>query len=403
MKNWMTISTIGLLLTVAGCPEVEFEGDDTGLKSCRELTVEQCGQRADCAPINARPLSRENSCLLPSEPVGCMSGDMVCTTSIELSAGPDGECYWFSSGCMPQGWNPDAALCPDEAIDWEPCEQSSKACEDLSLANCEQRQDCRVIDGRKVYEAQQCLMSSEPLGCMPVDVDCGDALTPAKDPSGQCYWFPSTCVPDGWESFFGTSECEVGDYRLCACEEYSAANCDESNGCTKIYGRRGIIEDQCLLDSEAVGCMSASAGCGAAITFALDPTGDCYQLPSGCIPKGWSAPDATSECNYESFPDDKSCDTSSLACEDLTAAQCNDREGCGMISGRRVDTDKQCLLDYEIVGCGFLGAGCDGAITLALGPGGECYWFSSGCIPTGWSPEYNNPECNAPGDIAACN
>lgn len=337
MKQWKMILTMGLLSTVTGCPEVEFEGDDTA----------------------------------STGDTGTVDKDTQDTTDSSPDSGTDSS--------------------------------YAKSCEELDVDQCAQRQDCRVIDGRKVFEAEKCLMSSQPLGCMSVNLYCGDAETPAKNPDGECYWFPSTCVPDGWKSLFGTSECEVGDYRLCACEEYSAASCPESNGCTKIYGRRGVVEDQCLLDSEAVGCMSAEMGCGAVITFATNPAGDCYQF-GGCIPAGWSEPDAASGCNYESFPGDKSCDPSSLACDELTVKQCAARDECGTIGGRRIDTDNQCLLDYENVGCMSADAGCDGEITLAKDPNsGACYWFSSGCIPRGWSPEYNDPTCNAPGDIAACN
>lgn len=83
---------------------------------------------------------------------------------------------------------------------------------DTALGECSERavedcsEQCRTIDGRLLQddgEGGLCVdfgEEGEALACMDADGGCGDAETlaaPSAD-SDQCWWFPSTCVPEGW-------------------------------------------------------------------------------------------------------------------------------------------------------------------------------------------------------------
>jgi hypothetical protein len=76
----------------------------------------------------------------------------------------------------------------------------------MAVEACAADDACTTLDARTIHTDVEpnCVDFSEesvPKACMDADVGCGDAETLAGPPdSDECWWFPSTCVPDGWTS-----------------------------------------------------------------------------------------------------------------------------------------------------------------------------------------------------------
>ena len=89
-------------------------------------------------------------------------------------------------------------------------------CINISISDCEAADQCTVITASQVIlnEAEECFAwanSIDNVGCMNVDMGCGDAITYAESPEtpGECYGFTNTCVPDGW------IDCSLGNHLDC--------------------------------------------------------------------------------------------------------------------------------------------------------------------------------------------
>lgn len=80
------------------------------------------------------------------------------------------------------------------------------ACADFEPAACAGRAGCAPIDARPMVDdgaGGVCVDFGVPfqaVGCMAAAVGCDDVETVATDPDGAAWWFPSSCVPDGWTS-----------------------------------------------------------------------------------------------------------------------------------------------------------------------------------------------------------
>lgn len=78
-------------------------------------------------------------------------------------------------------------------------DDSSNTNKVLTIEQCQTSEHHVTIDGRYVDVENKCLRHPEPVGCMEADIGCGDALTIAQAPNSKCYWFSSTCIPNGWQ------------------------------------------------------------------------------------------------------------------------------------------------------------------------------------------------------------
>lgn len=78
-------------------------------------------------------------------------------------------------------------------------------CGALDPGACATEAQCAVIEGRPILDdgaGGQCVDFDSDrvgLGCMDADWGCGEAETLGRPPGGDCYWFPTTCLPTGWE------------------------------------------------------------------------------------------------------------------------------------------------------------------------------------------------------------
>lgn len=78
-------------------------------------------------------------------------------------------------------------------------------------------------------------------------------------------------------------------------------------------------------------------------------------------------------------------------CATIAAEECGTHEHCTGISGFQLDVDDVNTC-YErgqegVVGCMGIDMGCGSAITFASDSSGTSYWFSSTCIPEGWTEQ----------------
>lgn len=95
--------------------------------------------------------------------------------------------------------------------------------------------------------------------------------------------------------------------------------------------------------------------------------------------------------------------TTSAACEALDVDACAADSACTVISGRPLQTDTEsgeACVDFGDaavpLGCMRASDGCDAAETLGTAGGACTHWFSSGCLPEGWS------TCESPEVVDSC-
>lgn len=174
------------------------------------------------------------------------------------------------------------------------------------------------------------------------------------------------------------------------CEQRSEDECEPECVARSDGARFG--GDGGLVQNEFLACVArGSIECpGAIFTCAVSPDGEVYWLPGGaeCIPSGW-----TTEASFSEECDRLRRAVASVAdggtfidspCEERSEADC--RAGCTPRSyGVRFDGDGG-LVRNEFLGC----TGpllCNSAVTCAVSPEGEVYWFAGGgdCVPPGWT------------------
>ena len=95
----------------------------------------------------------------------------------------------------------------------------------------------------------------------------------------------------------------------------------------------------------------------------------------------------------EKEQDSTSIDTGSepIDCSTLSANECSETNDCVGINANQLEVDdvNTCyeIGEQSMVGCMSANMGCGDAITFATDSGGTPYWFSSTCIPEGWSEQ----------------
>lgn len=89
---------------------------------------------------------------------------------------------------------------------------------------------------------------------------------------------------------------------------------------------------------------------------------------------------------------DKPSDSGAAAdCAALDPTTCATREDCSTIDGRPLQDDGSggvCVDYYDEpvpLGCMSAEGGCGAAETGGLDGDGTCWWFSSTCLPSGWT------------------
>lgn len=87
-------------------------------------------------------------------------------------------------------------------------------CARLSPQQCGQDPFCESISGAPFGPMNSCVLSAVVVGCR-APTGCGDAISFAKDPQGQCWQFGSTCIPPGWTDARETCSPDRGHFPVC--------------------------------------------------------------------------------------------------------------------------------------------------------------------------------------------
>ncbi len=85
---------------------------------CAERSISECSQDDECSAIRGKPVNARSMCLDETQPAACSERVEICDTSITLARDPAGDLWWFSNGCIPDGWAEDHDA---GAKSWEAC------------------------------------------------------------------------------------------------------------------------------------------------------------------------------------------------------------------------------------------------------------------------------------------
>ncbi len=170
---------------------------------CEEHTQERCTQDKRCAAISGLRLDESRQCLGDAAFLSCVPAPLGCTAALVVARDPQGQRWWFSSGCLPAGFTSDTTEGP---VNWPQCNPVPptplKPCNELSGDACEvDRSDCSTIKATAYDPARKCVRGQKNVGCLPKTQGCTAAITYARDTEGQAWQFSSGCQPASFTSF----------------------------------------------------------------------------------------------------------------------------------------------------------------------------------------------------------
>ncbi len=180
---------------------------------CIEVSLEDCASEG-CNVQNGSQYNFDELCLEEAKPIGCVGITSNNTTGVGFK---DNECALFPDTSLPKGWSrPGKGDCSDFVVQAPLCEGTPK-CEDLAPSECLEPR-CWAIEGQRFVGTigggtnnAGCFEAPEPLGCQPANRACNSVMTGALN-EGECYLFPSSCLPVGWEE---SPDCSQGTSDSC--------------------------------------------------------------------------------------------------------------------------------------------------------------------------------------------
>lgn len=287
----------------------------------------------------------------------------------------------------------------DESSKTNQPSQPAAECAKLTEAQCMENEACMPMLGMRVIEPDHCVDPGEYLGCT-TEVDCGDALSYARDSAGELWIFPNTCTPDGWPVEYPESP----DHWLCTDEPSdpgTETKCSKLSYC-ECVGVEGCVRTNFLSIDESANCAwnvgpigrcatIPEEGCLPGMNHARSESGNLYLLHDSCIPDGWTVVHPPTEPELLCLPDEYGFSPKQDDCTALTEAQCEAEQHCFSIRGRPINEADQCREDMQFAGCASWCHAVDGTAT-AKSPSGDSWWFPSWCIPGDWIME---PHCGA--------
>jgi hypothetical protein len=139
------------------------------------------------------------------------------------------------------------------------------------------------VEGQRIDTEQSCKSSAfEAAGyaaCIPGDT----SVTLALDPEGQCWFFPTTCIPDGFVVAIEGGSCQ--DVSDPCCADRTEDACESDGACVRWFGNPAATDGTCYeASSEYAGCISANISCTGVEVSAVDADGACWRFTSGCFP-----------------------------------------------------------------------------------------------------------------------
>jgi hypothetical protein len=276
-------------------------------------------------------------------------------------------------------------------------------CEQLPLAACAGDPRCVPFAARRFDATRRCAQPRAVLlACATVpesERGCDDAMTQARDPSGQLWEFSNSCIPPGFTSVtfsqLGFSETGAIPDGWPACESESSCMllapeaCAHDARCTEIRGRRFDAKRACRsAETEPLGCMDASSACGDAITLGR-ATEATYEFTGTCLPRGFSRVDLDDLVSQpsslpSSTPSRWPACSPERTCAELSVGDCTKQHGCAPVSGRRLDSSRQCIGATTAVSCADADVSCPPSIKYASHPSTSEIWEFGDCLPADW-------------------
>ncbi len=242
--------------------------------SCDGVDADSCEDEG-CGTITGTP-APENPATEPTA-LGCLEPDTGCDDAITCALDGDGECWRFSNGCTPAGFEQvtcfQAACCEedecDEVMPYDPCD--GKSCGD----------DCQLC----APGAEDCTETAVEKYCNP-EGECEAIVPECSDVSG-CDG-PSECADDEFcykETCAEAGECRPMDEAGCDGNFLPVCGCDGmtySNACEAAVAGAGVAsEGECAV---ADGCESSDDCAGTEVCFktSCEDPGTC-QEEGGCL------------------------------------------------------------------------------------------------------------------------
>lgn len=163
-------------------------------------------------------------------------------------------------------------------------------CETLSVSECADESACRTMSAWPADEDALCLLDAEDVGCLKADQACDDVEMWARDPGEGLWFFSNGCIPDGWEKSSPDEDIRnrCDDETPTECDVLSEKVCAEREDCAGFFAGWVDEEEECVTDSEFVGCGERDERCADIVTLARDPKRALWRFGSSCIPSGWS-------------------------------------------------------------------------------------------------------------------
>jgi hypothetical protein len=183
------------------------------------------------------------------------------------------------------------------------------------------------------------------------------------------------------------------DQNPTACDALSEIDCLFTRSCQQIEAQPLIETPSCgeeWATARFAGCRSAAVGCGSLETVATDPNGQVWKFPSTCVPAGWTPPRPSPPRTCPAAGDPTMC-----AFLDLNG--CHSNSSCQWLLAQSVDEQRACVSAPRPVSCVRVDLPCDDSLTLATGPDGSRWRFTTTCTPAGWThvtgDNANQPRC----------
>jgi hypothetical protein len=195
-------------------------------------------------------------------------------------------------GCGDPQNDPTAAATSGVSVD-------NSGCAERSPQRCAQDARCSVIEGTRFDLTHECRAEIKPLGCRDKRRECPDNVrTTLVDDKKQTWVVPGdvdqpACLPRDFALETVQGGPRVEDWQSCTstlappCAELPVDRCTHPR-CITVKATRVDVAQACSKGSEAVACMRTGMLCDDAASLAKDALGNSWQLPSSCLPNGWS-------------------------------------------------------------------------------------------------------------------
>jgi len=112
---------VWLCWLLAGCGgdgDVRAVREQVGVASCEVMDDSTCALDDRCMTISGSRVDYPHQCLDESRPLACIERQS-CPAALFVAEDPQGESWWFSSGCLPPGYT--EANGSEAALNFSPC------------------------------------------------------------------------------------------------------------------------------------------------------------------------------------------------------------------------------------------------------------------------------------------